>query len=295
MKNILITPRSLTRNGHAELDRLRQLGYHLVFCDPEQLPDENTLIHLLEGCCGYLAGVEPITRRVLTAAVDLRCISRHGSGTDNIDLTAAEERGISVRSSNGANARSVAELTLGLILALTRSIVRADRELKSQHWERHAGFELAGKTLGIIGHGQVGRTLGQLVTPLEIKTMAHDPAQGMDCLAELLYHADIISLHCPPGNTPLVDEPFLRQCKPGLFLVNAARGELLDDDAVLKALDDGRLAGLAMDAWRHEPPGKDPLALHPRVIATPHIGGYTRESVDRTVKRAVDQLLECLS
>ena len=309
---ILITPRSLTRSGHPSLERLRAAGYELVMSTPGQTPSEQELIALLPGCVGWLAGVEPITAAVLesAAAGSLRAISRNGTGINNVDPGAAQRRNIAVLRAIGANAQGVAELAVGLIFAMARSIPFSDAKLKSQMWERRQGIELRGRTLGLIGCGAIGRIVTRMMLGCAMRVVAYDPfpneafaaevgAQGFRyaSISEVCAESDVLSLHAPPpeDGKPLVDAAFLAAMKPGAFLVNTARGELLDDEAVIAALESGKIAGVALDAFRKEPPGDDPLAKHPNVIATPHIGAFTKESVAMAVDVAVTNLLDFLA
>jgi len=306
-ERILITPRSITRDGHPCLNRLTDAGCELVFAPAGEKPSEEDLMRLLPGCVAMLAGVETISANVLEAADRLRVIARNGVGVDNIDLAAAERLSIKVCRAVGANARGVAELTIGLTLALARFIPFSDCCLKSGRWERRKGFELAGKTMGIVGCGCIGRQVAGLAMGLGMRVAAFDPAPDASFrpggkfaytgFSQVLAQPDVISLHCPAPreDKPLIDAAALAAMKPGAVIVNTARPELLDDEAVLGALETGRLAGVAMDVHRQEPPNNSRLVGHDRVIATPHIGGYTDESVDRAVGMAVEAILENLS
>ena len=303
---ILVTPRSLTRRKHPALQPIEDAGYQVVLCTPGQSPTEDELIELLPGSVGYLAGVEPVTARVLAAGDRLRVIGRNGSGIDNIDLATAAEMGIEVRPAKGANARGVAELTVGLILALARSLPRADAAMKGEGWDRDQGIELAGRTLGVVGCGGVGRITAELAMAFGMKVRAHDPnpdpgfaptgAFSYAPLATVLAEADILTLHCPasPDGAPLLDAPAIRTMKDGVYIVNTARGSLFDQDAILAALDEGHVAGVAVDTFEPEPPTDWRLAMHPRCIATPHIGGFTVESVSRATNAAVHNILDVL-
>jgi D-3-phosphoglycerate dehydrogenase len=303
---VLVTPRSLTLGGHPSLRRLQDAGYELVLSPPGRLPDERELLHLLPDCVGYLAGVEKVSAEVLEAAVQLRVISRNGSGVDNIDLATARRRRVQVCRADGANARGVAELTLSLMLGLVRSVPFSDQRLKGGTWERREGIELEGRTLGVIGCGRIGRLVARFALSLGMKVLAYDPEPDpsfhpADCfeysILELLWpRSDIISLNCPwsPGGSPLIGPKTLGIIKRGAYLVNTARAELLDEEAVLAALDSEQLSGLATDVFREEPPRERLLVGHSRVIATPHIGGYTEESVLRAADAAVDNLLAVL-
>jgi len=260
---------------------------------------------LLPGCVGYLAGVENISARVLEAAKDLRVISRNGTGIDNIDLDAANRLNIPICRAEGANTRGVAELTMGLIFALVRSIPFSDANLKDERWERRAGIELENRTLGLIGCGAIGKRVALLATGIGMKVVAFrrhpDYSFSPDSfsyapLEEVYRQSDIISLHCPPlpGGEPMINRDAIPKMKRGVYLVNTARASLLDEDAVLEGLERGYIAGVAVDVFAEEPPSDYRFVQHERVIATPHIGGYTSESVSRATRQAVDNLLENL-
>jgi D-3-phosphoglycerate dehydrogenase / 2-oxoglutarate reductase len=305
-KRILITPRSLTTSGHPALARFEQAGYQLVMSAPGQQPSEEELLRLLPGCVGYLAGVEPITRPVLEQATGLKAISRNGTGVNNIDLAAAQELNIAVLRVQGANARGVAELAIGLTLALVRHVPISDRALKQSVWARHRGIELVDRTMGLVGCGQIGQIVAEIASALGMKVLGYDPVRNDHLLTirrfryveleQVLASSDVVSLHCPPlpDGQPLITRQRLASMKDGAYLVNTARAELLDDQAVLEALNSGKLAGMAIDAFRKEPPGSDPLVLHEKTIAVPHIGSYTDESIDRAVTGAVENLLAAL-
>ncbi len=303
---ILITPRSLTKEGHPAFRALTDAGFELVFSTPGKQPSEEELLRLLPGCVGYLAGVEPVSARVLESAVGLRVISRNGTGVDNIDLAAAERLGIAVCRAEGANARGVAELTIGLVLALARSVPLGDRSVKAGAWERRLGMELEGKTLGLVGCGQIGRIVARLALGLGMRVVAYDvvcdpgfspgAAFRYAPLDEVLEQSDVLSLHCPaqPGARPLLDSAAFARMRRGVLVVNTARASLIDYAALRRALADGQVAGAALDVFEPEPPAGNEPVESDRVIATPHIGSYTRQSVDRLVGIAVDHLLEHL-
>jgi D-3-phosphoglycerate dehydrogenase / 2-oxoglutarate reductase len=300
---ILVTPRSVTRDGHPSLQRLAAAGFEVVFCTAGKSPGADELRKLLPGCVGWLAGVEPVTDDVLAAAPDLRVISRNGVGVDSIDLAAAARRGIAVKKAVGSNARGVAELALAHLLALSRWVTFSDAAIKRGGWERRKGFELAGRTLGIVGCGHIGRIVARLALAFDMRVLGYDlypdpnfapsPQFRYAPLAEVFERADVITLHCPalPESKPLIDAAALAAMKRGVCLINTARADLVDNAALLAALASGQVAGVATDVFKTEPPGDDPLARHDRVISTPHLGGFTDESVDRAMEMAVDNLL----
>jgi len=303
---VLVTPRSITRAGHPALQRLEAAGCEIVFCTKGKMPDEAELLELVPDCVGWLAGVEPVRELVLESAKQLKAISRNGTGVDSIDLKAAKRLGIRILRAEGANAQGVAELTIGLTLALVRSIPFSDRHLKTAGWERRKGIELQDRVMGLIGCGKIGQRVAVMATGLGVRVVGHDPYPDeafaapdgfrYASLDEVIAEAHVLSLHCPPPSDgkPLVDQRRIDAMKDGVYLVNTARGDLLDDQALLDALDSGKIAGVAVDAYRKEPPGNDPLVQHEKVIATPHIGAFTEDSVTRAVEVAVDNLLEVL-
>jgi D-3-phosphoglycerate dehydrogenase len=307
MAKVLVTPRSLTRSGHPSLDLLRQAGHEVVFCTPGRQPTEDELVGLLPGCIGYLAGVEKVSAKALEAADILKVISRNGSGVDNIDLQAARARGIAVCAAEGANAKGVAELTIALMYALARAVALHDRRLKEQAWERWRGFELEGRTLGLIGCGRIGEETAKRALGIGMNVLAYRRNPDKDFapsdrfrwapLEEVIGEADVISLHRPasPDGSAIITEEVLTRMKSGALLINTARGSLIDDRAVLAALEEGRLAGVATDVWEQEPPEEYSLARHERVIATPHIGAYTEESVERATVAAVRNIIDTLA
>jgi phosphoglycerate dehydrogenase-like enzyme len=305
MKKVLVTPRSLTSASHPALDLLRGAGCQVIFSTPGKQPDEEELIGLLPGCEGYLAGVERVSARVLEAAKGLQVISRNGTGIDNIDMNAANRLNIQVCRAEGANARGVAELTLGLILALVRSIPFSDSQLKNKRWERRKGIELENQTLGLIGCGEIGKRTALLATGMGMKVFAFrrypdysfsPPNFSYVSLEDLYRQSDIISLHCPSleSGKALINKEAIAKMKNGAYLVNTARASLLDLAAVLEALESGRLAGAAVDVFDQEPPADYRLVKNSRAIATPHIGGYTSQSIARATTQAVENIINVL-
>ena len=274
-----------------------------------RMPSADELRSLLPGCAGWLAGVEPITDDVLSVATDLRVISRNGTGVDAIDLESARRRGIEIRRADGANARGVAELAIGMILAIARSLPFSDAAIKAGGWERRKGFELEGKTLGIVGCGKIGRIVAGLAHGLGMRVVGHDPFaeqsdQALDRplvqlveLDDLVAMSDVITLHCPPpaDGAAVLDARRLGLTKPGVVVVNTARHELIDVPALVAAIERGHVAGAALDVFDAEPPIDRSHLTSNRILATPHIGGFTDESVDRAVDVAVTNLLDALS
>ena len=307
MDKILVTPRSLTRDGHPALEQLKEAGYEVLFSTPGKQPDEEELLRLLPGCVGMLAGVEKISASVLEAAQKLKAISRNGVGIDSIDLDAAKRLNIKILPAIGANARGVAELAISFLFAGVRFIPYSDARMKAGEWSRKKGIELDGRTLGLIGCGRIGKEVAQMAVGLGMDVIAYDmypdesfrpaPQFQFTSLDNVLECSDVISLHCPApkDGKSIIDKASLAKMKHGVYLINTARAVLIDEDAVLEGLNSGQLLGFATDVYAKEPPEASPLLSHENVITTPHIGGFTVESVDKATQMAVENLLQALS
>lgn len=303
---ILVTPRSLSGGGHPALARLEQAGFSLLFPSPGETPDADQLAAALPGCVGWLAGVEPVGEPAIAAADRLRVISRNGTGVDNLPLEALAARGITLRTADGANARGVAELALALALAGMRHVVASHEGVRAGGWPRIPGREIAGARAAVIGLGAVGAETARLFLSLGAEVAGVDPFAPEDrvmdgafqrtTLATALAGADIISLHCPlaPGAPPILGAEALAALSAGATVVNTARAGLVDEAALLAALDGGQVGCYATDVFTTEPPPPSALTAHPRVMMTSHIGGFTGASVDRAAEMAVDNLLESL-
>lgn len=305
-QRILVTPRSLTAEPHPEVERLRQLGFDIVYSTAGAMPTEQELMTLVPDCVGWLAGVEPVTPRIIAAADKLKVISRNGVGVDNLPIETLNERGVQVMIAEGANAMGVAELTIGLMFSALRSIPLADAGIKAGGWPRVRGLEIRERTIGIIGCGAIGREVARMVIALGAKVLAFDPMRpNLDLpsasfayaeIDEIVAKADVLTLHCPlpRDGSALLTAERLANSRPGQVIVNTARSKLIEEAALLEALDDGRISTYATDVFDEEPPTSLALASHPRVIATSHIGGFTAESVERATRIAADNLLAAL-
>ena len=235
-----------------------------------------------------------VTADLLSHAECLRAIGRAGVGVDNVDLDAATKRGIVVMNTPGGSAHSVAEQAVGLLISLARRIPLADASMKRGAWEKKklTGTELRGKTLGLIGLGRIGSEVARLARAFEMDVVAYDPYvplrlaqdQGVKLLTfdEVLATSDFISLHtaATPETHHLIKADTLAKTKPGVRIINCARGELVKEDDLLQAVQSGQVAGAALDVFEKEPPTDTRLVAHPNVIATPHIAGSTDEALE---------------
>ncbi len=282
--------------------RLREAGLEVVEktgMSPEELAQE-----LAKGYDAIVVrSATKVRKAAIDAAVGLRLIVRAGVGLDNIDVEYAREKGIEVRNTPRASTDSVAELALAHMLALARSLPQATISLREGKWEKKAfkGIELSGKTLGVIGIGRIGQAVARRALCLGMRVIAFDkfvkespiPEVRMVPLEELLGEADFVTLHVPPDPAgPVIGQQEIARMKDGAYLINCARGGVVDEAALLAALNSGKLAGAGLDVFEEEPPKDMELLRHPKVSLTPHIGAQTREAQARVGDEVVDILLE---
>ena len=289
----------------AALDLLRgEPGWNVIVSNPKEYAQ-----HLAEADALMVRSAVQVTPEVLAKSPKLRVIGRAGVGVDNVDLDAATTAGVLVMNTPGGNAVSVAEHTLALMLAMARSIPQASTSTRAGKWEKKKlmGHELRGKTLGIVGLGSIGREVVKRARAFEMRVVAHDPyvtskiaedigAELLD-LAALYAQSDYITLHVAmtPETEGMLSHDAFARMKPGVRIVNCARGELIDDEALRQAIDSGKVASAALDVFRVEPPPPGyPLFAGNKVLATPHIGGSTEEAQEIVGVRIAEQVVEYL-
>jgi len=294
-------------------DGLGEIGKSILQAE-SHVDDRNGISsdELLQVAPGYdafiIRGRTKLTAAILKAAANLKVIGRAGVGLDNVDLDSAQEQGITVLNTPAASSNSVAELTIAMMFALARRIPAADRSMKAGEWNKVqlAGIELFGKTLGIIGVGNIGALVAEKATNLGMNVLACD----VKCLDEVIRSfgaspsgtekicakSDFISVHIPmtEKNRGLINQSTIQQMKTGVYLINTARGGIIDESALLEGLNSGKIAGAALDVFLIEPPGHSDLVSHPNVIATPHIGAQTVEAQSRTSERIAKEVLAAL-
>ncbi len=301
---VLITTSSFGKKDLEPLELLERAGLTVTLNPYKRtLSEEEIKTLLLEVApTGLIAGVEPLTSAVLESAKSLKAISRCGAGLDSVDLDAAARFNISVNNTPDAPTQAVAELTLGLILDLLRQVSLSDRQLRAGDWKKKMGRLLAGKTVGVIGLGRIGRRVAMLLKAFDCQVIACDlcpdnewaDAEGVVFLDKeaLLGQADIVTLHlpCADKNNPLIGAREIEIMKPHSYLINAARGGLVDEEALLIALQEGRLAGAALDTFMIEP-YEGPLMELDNVVLSPHVGSYAVEARVQMETEAVENLL----
>jgi D-3-phosphoglycerate dehydrogenase len=294
----LVTAPALASAG---ADRLRASGLRILYLEGGKAELDRLMAS---------EPIDAVISRTLTldgAAIDacptLKVISKHGAGVNNIDVDAATRRGLPVFYSGG-NAQAVAEMTIGMAIAIARDLVLHDRSLHAGGWTRNQiGIELSGRTLGIVGYGKIGSRVAAIGAALGMKVIVYDPHvrargyEGIASLPEFLQRADVLSLHCPlnPSSRGMLGAAELALLPPGAILLNTARGEVVDEAALLAALASGRLRGAGLDSFSEEPlpPGHPFLGL-PNVLLTPHVGGSTHEALAAVAAGAAEHALDWL-
>lgn len=289
-----VDEKALARLREAEVEVVVRAGM-----SPEELGGELAK--------GYDAIVVRSATKVRKPALDmakgLRLIVRAGVGLDNVDADHAKAKGIEVLNTPKASSDSVAELALAHMFALARSLPQATQSIRDGKWDKKAfaGIELSGKTLGVVGIGRIGQALARRALALGMKVVAHDkfvtesplPDVPLVSLPDLLKRSDFVSLHVPPDPAgPVIGTKEIPQMKDGAYLVNCARGEIVDEAALLAALGSGKLAGAGLDVFAVEPPTNTALVRHPKVTLTPHIGAQTKEAQERIGDEVVELLLQ---
>jgi D-3-phosphoglycerate dehydrogenase / 2-oxoglutarate reductase len=265
-------------------------GFEVVYAG--KTPQEDDLVALCRrhDPVGIIVRYGKVPAAVMDAAPSLRVVSKHGSGTDTIDKDAARARGIEVRAAVGANAAAVAEQALALLLACAKSVTRLNARMHAGHWDKatHKSLELHGRTIGLVGLGAIGQRFARMCDAMGMKVIGHDPfAQDLPDsiravdLGTIWRESDAISLHCPltAENRGMLDAQTLAACKPGVLLVNTARGGLVDEAALLAAVRSGHVAAAGLDSFAVEPmTAPHPFHGEANIILSPHIGGVTGDA-----------------
>lgn len=295
--------------GYYALEPLEYLAKH--GCEIELVPkgkkmSEEELVQSVGEYDAMIVGVDKITKPIIEASQKLKIITKHGAGVDNIDVETASRRGIVVTNAPGTNSDAVADLTVGLFVSLARNIPFADHSVKEGGWSRIVGVQVNGKVLGIIGLGQIGKRVAKRMSGFDMRILAYDIVKnealakklGVTYLAldEILTESDFISIHVPlnASTRRMIGERELGLMKKTAFLVNISRGDIVDEEALYRALKDGRIRAAALDVFFHEPPRKSPLLNLDNVISTPHMGAYTYEALREAGMVCVRDIVDAL-
>ncbi len=304
MSNILITTSSFGEHDAAGMEELRKRGFSVTLNPHRRRLTEEEVLELIERSLpvGMIAGLEPLTERVLKKAKGLKAISRLGVGMDNVDLAAARALNIAVTNTPDAPSRAVAELAIGLMLACLRKIPASDAAVRGGQWKRAEGRLLGEQTVGIIGCGRIGTAVAHILRGFGSRVIGFDPYRKEDANIRLvdwetlLAESDIITLHVPLSDETrgIIGAEALEKMKEKAIIVNTSRGGIVDEKALYNAVSEGRVGGACLDCLEEEPYSGELRSL-PTVICTPHIGSYTIETRIRMEREAVGNLLSALS
>ena len=305
MAKVFIGARSILDLPGPHWDTLRNAGLELAPpLDVFRPLTEQELIDNLDGVEAFVAGSDHFTERVFAAHPQLKIVARVGVGYDQIDIDAATKHGVWITITPGANNDTVADYAMAMILALARQVVEHAAIARDGEFHRIQGVDVCNKTLGILGLGRIGKSVARRASGFDMRVLAYDVMWDEKAAAdlgvtfaepeEIFAEADFISLHLPstPETYKFVNAPLLERMKPSAFIVNTARGSLVDEEALVAAIDAGQLAGAASDVFSVEPPPKDhPFLNHPKILPFPHVAGVTQESVHAMVIMAFECLI----
>jgi len=303
---ILIATRSFGSTSTKPWDVLNKSGCDILKADMSIQMDENRLITLLQGVDGAIVGVVPLTAYVFSSSPSLRVVSMHGVGVDHIDLDAAAQHGVVIANCLGTNNQAVADLAIGLMISVARTLPKVDRSMREDGWGRFRGTELWKKTLGLVGYGYIGRTVAKRAMGFDMHVLVSDPYLDLEqadllgitlvSFEQILQEADFLSLHAPLNDETKgmigIDE--LQTMKSSAYLINTARGGLVDETALYTALTQGYIAGAALDVYVDEPPSNSPLLGLDNVVLSAHIGAHTNEAIERMGVMAAENVLRVL-
>lgn len=298
---VAISPSSFADADKTPLDILTQAGIEVVPNPYSRRLTEEEIITHLEGIDGLIAGLEPLNKKVLKSAPGLKAIARVGIGMDNVDQEAAKEFGIRVSNTPDGPTSAVAELCLSSLLAIGRQLIPSNTDLHNSVWKKRLGFGLKDLKILLVGYGRIGKRFGDLLRFFEAEIFVSDPAVTPDSLKkgeklvsleEGLVKAEVISLHAKGINT-IIGEAEFKKMRLGMVLLNSARGELVDEAALIQALDDKTISAAWVDAFNHEP-YDGPLKNYEQVLMTPHVSTYTKQCRLSMEENAVWNLLKDL-
>lgn len=305
MPKILVTQPSISGAHDPHLEALREAGWEINYQPTGARANPEQLLELVQGHDAVIASSETYSRAVIEGADTLKHIARWGVGFDQVDVPAATENGVLVTTTVGANDWGVADHAFALLFSLARRTVENDRVVRSGNWSRPPGRDIWRKTLGVVGLGRIGRGVAQRASGFEMKVLAYEPypdtafcakwgVEVVSDLDDLLRRSDFVSLHAPGGadNQHLINEERLAHMKTTAFLINTARGALIDEDALYAALVGGRLAGAGLDVRHQEPPTDTRFNSLDNVVLTAHVAGVTVETSAAMTEMAAESILE---
>lgn len=300
---IAVTPPAFCKSG-LNRDELTRSFPNTTFNEKDRYLSEPELIDFLQDAQGVIIGRDPVTENVLKSLPNLKIIAKYGVGLDNVDQDALKRHQIKFGWTAGVNSLSVAEMALGFMIGLCHNTFSRGFALKQNHWKKDGGFQLTGKTVGIIGCGHVGSEVIRLLAPFKCHILVRDIVDKIQfcqdhgatvaSFDEVIEQSDILTLHVPltDATRSLIDETVLRRMKPLAFLINTSRGEVVDQPALKMSLMKGVIAGAALDVFANEPPTDTEFLSLPNLMVTPHLGGNTLEAVEAMGRSAIKHLKE---
>lgn len=302
---ILITWPRFRADDPETAGRLASAGYRVRHAPYGGSRSPEELTELLDGAVGAIVSGDPFTAAVFAASPHLRVVSRTGVGLDSIDTDAAKAAGVALFTTPGLNHNACADHTMALILALVRRLVENDAAVRKGRWDRAgrlSGGELTGARVGLIGLGRIGRAVARRLEGFEVEIRVYDPEITdaspfqLTTLDDVMHWSDIISIHCPltPSTRKMIGARQLASARPGLILINTARGAIVDEAALAAAIRSGQVAGAGLDVFRVEPPHDSELLRLPEVVVSPHIAGLSEKSMRLMLDRCIDNVLEFL-
>jgi len=307
MTKILITSTSFGQKDKTPLELLHSKGYDITWNETGKPMSATDLIAKLDGCTGVIAGLDYFTAEVFEKTNDLKVVARYGVGFDRVDLEAAKAKGVIVTNTPTANSDSVADLAVGLMLAVARHLVEAHRQTMEGKWPKLFGVSLFQKTVGLVGLGRIGARVAQRVKGFDCRSLVYDPfidaetaalfgCQKVDTLETLLAESDFVSLHSPASvaTNQMINRQTLALMKPTAILINTARGELVHEDDLLDALKNKGIGGAGLDTFAEEPPQVEKYRDVPNLVMTPHMGAYTTEALFNMAMESTNDLIAVL-
>ncbi|MCD6472156.1 phosphoglycerate dehydrogenase [Candidatus Aerophobetes bacterium] len=304
---VLVTSTSFGKVVKEPVELLNNQGYEIIWNKLGRPLKEEEVIGRIKGIDAYIAGLDEITTRAIEAADRLKVISKYGAGVDNIDIEVATRKKIVVTNTPGTNTGAVADLTFGLILAVARKIPQANGSTKKGEWKKFFGRAVYEKTLGIVGMGEIGKAVAKRAKGFNMRIIYWSRRRKLDIeertgakytdLKSLLQEADFVSLHLAltSDTKNIIGKDEIRLMKPTAFLINTARGPIVNEDALYECLRDRIIAGAAVDAYSNQPPKDSPLLSLDNIIATPHMGAYTYESIMNMGMTSVKNVIDVLN
>lgn len=305
---ILVTPRAFAKNGMDQIEEMRKAGWDVHVNDTGESYSHEEFIRLAKDVDGIIIGVDIADKEMLDQCPNLKAIAKYGVGVDNIDMNAAKEKGIRVSRTIGSNSVSVAEHAMALLFTLTKNTYRAVSSVKHGKWDKVYGSELQGKTIGIIGFGNIGKHVAHMAQGMNMKVMAYDAYPIDETYAKenniiisdfdtLIKNSDAITVHLPLSEDTknLLNMETFKKMKPTAIVINAARGGIVNEEDLYDALKNHVIAGAGFDVFTCEPPrAEEPLLELDNFIITPHTASKTKEADNNTIRMSVENILRDL-